>query len=103
MRWLAERGPGPRYLDPGCPWQNPCRESFDGRPRDECLDRELVANRREAVFALEARRREYDEDRPHSRLGDRTPRESQAAWMRGSIPRPEATEGIPTHRPQRYN
>ena len=57
-RWLAERGPKPRYIDPGCPWQNPYGESFNGRLRDECLNRELVANRREAAIVLEARRRE---------------------------------------------
>jgi transposase InsO family protein len=65
-RWLAERGPRPRYIDPGCPWQNPYGESFNGRLRDECLNRELFANRREAAVVLEAWRHEYNAERPHS-------------------------------------
>ncbi len=98
-RWLAERGPKPRYIDPGCPWQNPYGESFNGRLRDECLNRELFANRREAAVVLEAWRHEYNEERPHSSLGYRTPREFRAAWIRGRIPKPGAPEGSPTHGP----
>jgi len=98
-RWLAERGPRPRYIDPGCPWQNPYGESFNGRLRDECLNRELFANRREAAVVLEAWRQEYNEVRPHSSLGYRTPREFRAAWSRGGIPNPGVTEGSPAQGP----
>src|SRR5262249_52347698 len=48
-RWLAERGSRPRSIDPGCPWQDVSGESFNGRLRDECRNRELVANRPEAA------------------------------------------------------
>src|SRR5262245_20064370 len=65
-RWSAERGPKPRYIDPGCPWQNPYGESFNGRLRDERLNRELFANRGEAAVVLEAWRQEYNAERPHS-------------------------------------
>ena len=94
-RRLAERGPKPRYIDPGCPWQNPYGESFNGRLRDECLNRELFANRREAAVVLEVWRQEYNAERPHSSLDYRTPREFRAAWSRGSIPDPGGTEGGP--------
>ncbi len=30
------------YIDPGSPWQNGCVESFHGRLRDECLNREQL-------------------------------------------------------------
>jgi transposase InsO family protein len=79
---LAERGPRrprPRYIDPCCPWQNPYEESFNGRLRDECLNRELFVNRREAAVVLEAWRRDYNEERPHSSLDHRTPREFRVA------------------------
>jgi putative transposase len=98
-RWLAERGPKPKYIDPGCPWQNPYGESFNGCLRDECLDRELFANRCEAAVVLEAWRREYNEDRPHSSLGYRTPREFRAAWSRGGIPNPGVSDGGPAQGP----
>jgi transposase InsO family protein len=99
MRWLAERGPRPGYIAPGCPRQNPFGESFKGRLRDECLDRELFANRHEAAVMLEAWRREYNAERPHRCLGYRTPRESRAAWIRGGIRNPGVNEGNPTQGP----
>jgi transposase InsO family protein len=98
-RWLAEWEPKPRYIDPGCTWQNPYGESFKGRFHAKCLDRELFANRREAVVVLEVWRHVYDVERPHSSLGYRTPREFRAAWIRGEIPDPGVTPGNPTHGP----
>jgi putative transposase len=74
-RWLAERGSKPRSIDPGCPWQNAFGESLNGRLRDECLNLELFANRREAAVIIEAWRREYNTQRPHSSLDYRTPQE----------------------------
>ena len=73
--WLAERGARPRYIDPGCPWQNAYGESFNGKLRDECLNLELFANRREAAVIIEAWRHSYNTQRPHSSLDYRTPRE----------------------------
>jgi putative transposase len=85
--WLADRGAKPRYIDPGCPWQNAFAEGFNGRLRDECLNLELFASRREAAVILEAWRRSYNTQRPHSSLGYRTPREFRDAYDRGG-PRP---------------
>jgi len=73
--WLADRGAGPRYIDPGCPWQNAYGESFNGKLRDECLNLELFASRREAAVVVEAWRRLYNTQRPHSSLGYQTPQE----------------------------
>jgi putative transposase len=96
-RWLAERGATPRYIDPGCPWQNPYGESFNGRLQDECLDLELFASREEAAVILGAWRRAYNRERPHSSLGYRTPREFRAEWDRrdGQVrpPRPGSDPG----------
>lgn len=66
---------GPRYIDPGCPWQNAYGESFNGKLRDECLNLELFASRREAAVVVEAWRRSYNTQRPHSSLGYQTPQE----------------------------
>ena len=45
------------------------------RLRDECLNRELFANLHEARVILESWRVKYNERRPHSALGYRTPNE----------------------------
>jgi putative transposase len=50
-------------------------ESFHDKLRDECLNRELFGNLHEARVILESWRVEYNERRPHSALGYRTPNE----------------------------
>jgi putative transposase len=57
---------------------NGCIESFQDKLRDECLNRELFGNLREARVILESWRVEYNERRPHSALGYRTPSEYAA-------------------------
>ena len=54
QEWLALAGVATRFIEPGSPWQNGINESFNGRFRDECLNRELLAN------LLEAQRRVVD-------------------------------------------
>ena len=61
--------------DPGKPWQNGADESFNGKFRDECLSVEWFRSRREAVAVIETWRQHYNEVRPHSSLGYRTPAE----------------------------
>jgi len=60
---------------PGKPWQNGTDESFNGRLRDECLNLEWFRNRLEARVLIENWRRHYNQVRPHSSLGYRTPAE----------------------------
>ena len=76
--WLAQAAIATLYIEPGCPWQNGYAESFNGRLRDECLNCEVFTSCREAQLVVEAWRRHYNEERPHSRLGYRTPREFAA-------------------------
>ncbi len=65
------------YIEPGHPWENPYCESFNGKLRDECLIRELTLdyNAGYAQVVIERWRKEYNEERPHSSLGYRTPAE----------------------------
>jgi len=70
---LQASGVGPLYVEPGSPWQNGLIESFNGRLRDECLDREAFMDLREAVVVIGDYRRFYRDDRPHSSLAYRTP------------------------------
>jgi putative transposase len=75
QKWLGESGCGTLYIEPGSPWENAYIESFNGKLRDECLNREVFRNGREAQIVVEAWRREYNECRPHSALGYLTPTE----------------------------
>lgn len=48
-------------------------ESFNGRLRDELLNETLFRSLQHAQTVLETRRRDYKEQRPHSKLGWLTP------------------------------
>jgi putative transposase len=73
--WLAEKQCQTIYIKPGSPWENPYNESFNGKLREECLDRYLFVNVREAQEILENWRDEYNHYRPHSSLAYLTPTE----------------------------
>lgn len=45
QQWLVRRRVKTLYIEPGSPWQNGHVESFNGSLRDECLNRELDAQR----------------------------------------------------------
>jgi putative transposase len=80
--WLARQQATTLYIDPGCPWQNGYGESFNGTVRDECLNMYIFHSVAEARIILEAYRRQYNEERPHSSLGYRTPAEFKRDWLR---------------------
>ena len=73
--WLKAQEIKTLYIRPGSPWENGDIESFHDKLRDECLNRELFGHLREARVILESWRLEYNERRPHSALGYRTPNE----------------------------
>lgn len=77
-KWLANLGCHTLYIKPGSPWENPYIESFNGKFRNECLNREIFRNGREAQIIVENWRRDYNEARPHSGLGYLTPSEFAA-------------------------
>src|SRR5438067_6805525 len=76
-----------------------------GRLRDELLNETLFRSLPHARAALQAWRRDYNEARPHSKLGWMTPRDYAraiggdagrgAALRHGSAPRPLATNQTP--------
>lgn len=73
LRWLTQSNIDSACIDPGKPWQNGSNESFNGKFRDECLSMQWFKNRIDAKMMIEQFRREYNEVRPHSSLGKRTP------------------------------
>jgi len=72
-QWLRETGIKTLYIDPGSPWQNGFIESFNGRLRAECLNRELLYTLTEARVVIEDWRWKYNNIRPHRSLGYITP------------------------------
>ena len=73
QRWLKANRIKTIYIEPGSPWQNGFVESFHGRFRDECLNREQLWTLTEARVVVGDFRRKYNEIRPHSRLGYESP------------------------------
>ena len=71
--WLANVGVKTLFIEPGSPWENGYIESFNGKMRDELLNREIFTTLTEAKVLIEAWRREYNQIRPHSALGYRPP------------------------------
>ena len=56
-------------------WQNGFIESFNGKLRDECLNANRFLSIEDARSKIEAWRADYNLHRPHSGIGNRTPRE----------------------------
>jgi transposase InsO family protein len=73
QQWLRDHQIKTIYIDPGSPWQNGFVESFHGRFRDECLNREQLWTLTEARVVIEDYRCEYNQLRPHSRLRYQSP------------------------------
>jgi transposase InsO family protein len=71
--WLAKVGVKTLFIEPGSPWENGYVESFNGKLRDELLDREIFYTLLEAKVLIERWRQHYNRIRPHSSLGYRPP------------------------------
>lgn len=61
------------FSRPGKPTDNAFVESFNASARLECLGQHWFMDLDDAVQKVEDWRREYNEVRPHSVIGDRTP------------------------------
>lgn len=75
VEWCKQRGINVVHIQPGKPVQNGHVESFNGRFRDECLNTNWFVNLTDARRKIEAWRKEFNEERPHSSLAYRTPDE----------------------------
>jgi len=74
-KWSYRRGVQLSFIRPGKPNENAYIESFNGKFRDECLNEHWFLSRAHARSFIEAWRIEYNIERPHSSLGNRTPAE----------------------------
>jgi putative transposase len=73
--WAYERGVKLHFIRPGKPVDNAFMESFNGKFRDECLNLNWFMSVGHAREIAEAYRHDYNNERPHSSLGDLTPAE----------------------------
>lgn len=80
QKWLKKNKIKTAYIAPGSPWENGYIESFNGKLRDECLDREIFYHLLDARVVVEEWRVEYNERRPHSSLDYATPSEFAKRW-----------------------
>ena len=71
--WLFNLGVTTAFIEPGSPWENGYIESFNGKFRDELLNREIFDTVLEAKVVTEEWRKQYNSVRPHSSLGYRPP------------------------------
>jgi putative transposase len=68
-KWFSRLGVKTLFIELGSPWENGYIESFNGKLRDELLNREIFTTLEEAKVLIEQWRKEYNQVRPHSSLG----------------------------------
>ena len=88
-QWAYERGVRLHFIEPGKPQQNGYIESFNGKLRDECLNEHWFLTLAHARQTIEDWRNDYNQRRPHSALGNRTPLEFARVLEDTQIKQPE--------------
>ena len=91
--WLDQAGVKILFIAKGSLWENGYVESFNGKLRDELLNREIFLSLSEARWAIDRWRMDYNHNRPHSSLNYQTP----AAFAAGSVLPASATPQPPEH------
>lgn len=75
LKWCQKTKIEWHYIAPGKPTQNAFVESFNGSFRDECLNETLFTSLEEARAEITNWKEDYNQNRPHSSLGNLTPNE----------------------------
>lgn len=88
LDWQNGTGVAWHYIAPGKPQQNGFVESFNARLRDELLNEEVFDSLGHARKVLARWRHDYNNVRPHSSLGGRTPAQARRS--------PELSDGSAT-------
>ncbi|MFG6664763.1 IS3 family transposase [Sulfitobacter sp. 916] len=102
LRWADQNAIPWHYIDPGRPQQNAFIESFNGSLRDELLNEEIFDTLDDARRKLALWRYDYNTVRPHSSLGNQTPKQARQALeqFEGSAPAALAQSGTPNYQNQ---
>jgi putative transposase len=78
-RWLDQAAVKTLFIAKGSPWENGYVESFNGKLRDELLNRELFLSLDGAWWVIDRWRLDYNHRRIHSALDYQTPAAFAAA------------------------
>lgn len=81
--WAHTAGIEIAFIRPGKPVENAFIESFNGKFRDECLNENWFVSLKAAQEIIEEWREDYNNSRPHSSLGNLTPREYAQKLLAG--------------------
>ena len=73
--WAYMNGVTLDFSRPGKPTGNSFIEAFNGKVRAECIDQNWFLSMADAQVKCEAFRHEYNTQRPHSSIGNKTPTE----------------------------
>ena len=99
QEWIVAVGAKTAFIEPGSPWENGYCESFNSKLRDELLNGEVFYSVAEAKVIIEAWRRYYNTERPHSSLGYKPPAPEAIIWpapnRRTAPPSAQAMAGKP--------
>jgi putative transposase len=79
-QWAFEQDVELRLIQPGKPTQNGFIESFNGRFRDNSLNKHRFSDIVHARKKINDWRQDYNECRPHSSLNYQTAAEFSASW-----------------------
>jgi putative transposase len=72
-KWLGRMNVKTLFIEPGSPWENGYIETFNGKLRDELLNREIFTTLTEAKILIADWKKEYNQVRPHSAEGYKPP------------------------------
>ncbi|VTZ49557.1 conserved hypothetical protein [Methylocella tundrae] len=73
LRWANDSRVAWHYIAPGKPTDNAFIESFNGKFRAECLNAHWFMSLDDARSKMEEWRKDYNEVRPHSAIGNKPP------------------------------
>lgn len=71
--WAYMNGVELDFSRPGKPTDNAFAETFNGKVRAECIDQNWFLSLQDAQVKCEEYRQEYNNERPHSSIGQKTP------------------------------
>jgi putative transposase len=78
-KWLRDLGVKALFIEPGSPWEDGYVESFNGKMRNELLNREIFYTLKEAQVLSDGWRKKYNTIRPHRSPSYRPP--PPQAWL----------------------
>ena len=84
-QWAYSNGVEIDFTRPGKPTDNAFIESFNGRVRQECLNENWFLSLEDAQEKVEEWRQEYNNERPHSALGQMAPARFALAQKAGAV------------------